>query len=335
MTLTLYAGPMKLPSLDEIRAARTLVYRHMPPTPQYSWPLLNQRLGTEAWIKHENHTPVGAFKIRGALVYLSELLERQPGLNGVIAATRGNFGQGVAMAARLYGVKSVIVVPRGNSIEKNRAMQAQGAELVEHGEDFQSALEFARKLAHDRDLAFVESFHEWLVRGTATYALEFFEDAPPLDIVYVPIGLGSSISGVAAVRNALGLATKIIGVVSSESPSYARSFHERRLVEAPARTKIADGLACRTPNADAVEAIIANVERIVEVSDPEVMEAMRACYEDTHNLAEGAGAAALAGALKEKNQIAGKRIGIVLTGGNVDREVYAAVLEGTARGVAQ
>jgi len=326
---------MKLPSLDEIRAARALVYRHMPPTPQYSWPLLNQRLGTEAWIKHENHTPVGAFKIRGALVYLSELLERQPGLNGVIAATRGNFGQGVAMAARLNGVKSVIVVPEGNSVEKNRAMQAQGAELVEHGEDFQAALEFARKLANDRDLPFVESFHEWLVRGTATYALEFFEDAPPLDIAYVPIGLGSSISGVAAVRNALGLATKIIGVVSSESPSYALSFHERRVVEAPARTKIADGLACRTPNADAVEAIIANVERVVEVSDTEVMEAMRVCYEDTHNLAEGAGATALAGALKEKERIAGKRVGIVLTGGNVDREVYASVLEGTARGVAQ
>lgn len=318
---------MQLPSLDEIRAARDIVYRHMPPTPQYSWPLLNQRLGAEVWIKHENHTPVGAFKIRGALVYLSELLKQKPGLGGVIAATRGNFGQGVAMAARLFGVKSIIVVPHGNSTEKNRAMQAQGAELIEHGDDFQEALEYACELAHDRRLAFVESFHEWLVRGTATYALELFEGAPPLDSVYVPIGLGSSIAGVAAVRNALELPTKIIGVVSAESPSYALSFRERRVVAAPARTRIADGLACRVPNAKAVEAILANVERIVEVSDTEVMDAMRTCYEDTHNVAEGAGAAALAGALKEKDRIYRMRVGIVLTGGNVDREVYAAVLE--------
>jgi threonine dehydratase len=318
---------MQLPTLDEIRAAGDLVYRHMPPTPQYSWPLLNQRLGAEVWVKHENHTPVGAFKIRGALVYLGELVKQQPGLGCVVAATRGNFGQGIAMAARLSGVRSIIVVPHGNSPEKNRAMQARGAKLIEHGEDFQEALEYARELAHDGNLAFVESFHEWLVRGTATYALELFEGAPQLDFVYVPIGLGSSICGVAAVRNAVGLATKIIGVVSSESPSYAESFRERRVVEAPARTRIADGLACRLPNAEAVEAILANVERIVEVSDEEVMEAMRACYEDTHNLAEGAGAAALAGAMKEKDRIAGRRVGIVLTGGNVDREVYAAVLD--------
>jgi threonine dehydratase len=328
---------MQLPSLEQIRAARELVYRHMPPTPQYSWPLLNQRLGTEVWVKHENHTPVGAFKIRGALVYLSELIKQQPRPGCVVAATRGNFGQGIAMAARLYGVKTIIVVPHGNSPEKNRAMQAQGAILDEHGEDFQAAFQFARQMAQERGAVFVESFHEWLVRGTATYALEFFEGAPPLDVIYVPIGLGSSIAGVAAVRNALNLKTKIIGVVSSESPSYARSFHERCVVEEPARTKIADGLACRVPNADAVEAIIANVDHIVEVSDAEVMDAMRACYEDTHNVAEGAGAAALAGAIKEryKERIAGKRVGIVLTGGNVDRDVYAVVLDNSLRGAAR
>jgi threonine dehydratase len=321
-----YADSMQLPSLDQIRAAQSLVYRHMPPTPQFAWPLLNRRIGTEARIKHENHTPVGAFKIRGALVYLNWLKERQPQLAGVIAATRGNHGQGVAMAARVFGVRCTIVAPQGNSVEKNRAMQAQGAELIEYGQDFQESLEHARWLAADRGLAFVESFHERLVVGTATYALELFENAPPLDTIYVPIGLGSSISGVAAVRNALGLATEIVGVVAADAPSYARSFAARKLVEAPARTAIADGLACRTPNEAALEIILANAARVVEVSDAEVAAAMRAYYEDTHNLAEGAGAAALAGALQEKANLPGKRIGIVLTGGNVDRALYAAVL---------
>ncbi|MGA7342528.1 MAG: threonine dehydratase [Terracidiphilus sp.] len=321
---------MKLPALDKIRAAQDLVYRFMPPTPQYTWPLLNERLGTEAWIKHENHTPVGAFKLRGALVYMNWLQQNQPRFEGVVAATRGNFGQGVGMAARLFGLKAVVVVPRGNSVEKNRAMTAQGVELVEHGHDFQAALEFARTLADERGLVFFESFHQQLVLGTATYALELFEGAPALDLVYVPVGLGSSISGVAAVRNALGLATEIVGVVAAQSPSYARSFAERKVVEAPADTAIADGLACRRPNAQAVEAILENVARFVEVSETEIMAAMRALYADTHNLAEGAGAAGLAAATKEKRNLRGKRVGIVLTGGNVDREIYAAVLNGAA-----
>lgn len=324
--LSRYAGSMHLPSLEEIRAAQQLVYRHMPATPQYSWPLLNRRLGAEAWVKHENHTPVGAFKIRGALVYLADLVRRQPALAGVVAATRGNFGQGVAMAGRLFGLRVVIVVPHANSVEKNRAMIAQEAELIAHGEDFQAALEFARSLAAELGLAFAESFDERLVLGTAGYALEFFEGAPPLDAVYVPIGMGSSICGIAAARNALGLTTEIVGVVAEAAPAYSRSFSERRLVEAPARTVIADGLACRSPHPQALEAILANVSRVVEVSDEAIEDAMRACYEDTHNVAEGAGAAALAAALKEKRELAGKRIGIILTGGNVDREVYAGVL---------
>ncbi len=317
---------MHLPSLAQIREAQAVVYRHMPPTPQYTWPLLNQRLEAEAWIKHENHTPVGAFKLRGALVYMDWLKHAQPNLTGVVAATRGNHGQGVGMAARLCGLRAVIVVPRGNSKEKNRAMLAQGVELVEHGHDFQESLEFARSLAVERGYVMVDSFHERLVMGTATYALELFEAAPPLHTVYVPIGLGSSICGVSAARNALHLNTEIVGVVAAESPSYALSFLERTVVEAPSRTAIADGLACRTPNALAMEAIWENVARIVEVSDAEIATAMRIYYQDTHNLAEGAGAAALAGALKEKQQLAGKRIGIVLTGGNVDREAYQAVL---------
>lgn len=317
---------MKLPALEQIERAQELLYRYMPATPQYTWPLINQRLGGDAWIKHENHSPVGAFKLRGALVYMDWLKRKEASLAGVVAATRGNHGQGVAMAARLMGVKAVIVVPHGNSVEKNRAMQAQGAELIEHGDDFQEALEHARSVAAERGLTMFDSFHERLVMGTAAYALEFFRAAPTLERIYVPIGLGSSICGVAAARKALGLATEIVGVVSAASPSYALSFAEHKVIAAPSQTRIADGLACRVPNAQAMEVIWENVARIIQVTDPQVAEAMRIYFEDTHNIAEGAGAAALAGALLEENH--GTRIGIVLTGGNVDRTVYERVLAG-------
>jgi threonine dehydratase len=320
-----YAERMQLPSLAEIRQAQESLRRYMPPTPQYTWPLLNERVGVETWIKHENYTPVGAFKIRGALLYMESLKSAEPDLPGVVAATRGNHGQGVATAARLLGTKCAIVVPHGNSREKSAAMSAQGAELVEHGTDFQEALEFAQELAAERGLRMMNSFDERLVLGTATYALELFEEAPPLERVYVPIGLGSSICGVSAARNALGLATEVIGVVSAHSPSYARSFTERKIVEAPAQTRIADGLACRRPNAQAMEVIWQNVARIVEVTDEEIASAMRAYYRDTHNIAEGAGAAALAGAMTEVQR---GTIGVVLTGANVDREIYADVLAG-------
>jgi threonine dehydratase len=329
---------MLLPSLSQIREAQAVVYRHMPPTPQYTWPLINERLssdqapGIEAWIKHENHTPVGAFKLRGALVFMHWLKATKPDLTGVVAATRGNHGQGVGMAARLLGLKTVIVVPRGNSKEKNRAMLAQGVELVECGHDFQESLEFARTVAEERGFVMIDSFHERLVMGTATYAFEFLEGAPPLDLIYVPIGLGSSICGVAAARNALGLKTEIVGVVASQSPSYALSFAEHQVVEAPSATEIADGLACRKPNPLAMEVIWENVARIIQVSDAAIAEAMRVLYQDTHNLAEGAGAAALAGALAERKQLQGKRIGIVLTGGNVDGDMYQSVLAGTFQG---
>jgi threonine dehydratase len=319
---------MTLPTLDQIRDAQSLVYRYMPPTPQYNWPLINQRLGAEAWIKHENHTPVGAFKLRGALVYATWLKQTKPDLAGVVAATRGNFGQGVATAARLLGMKAVIVVPHGNGVEKNRAMQAQGAELVKHGQDFQESLEYARVLAQDRGYTMFESFHERLVCGTATYAMELFQAAPKLDVVYVPIGLGSSICGVVAARNALNLSTEIIGVTAARSAATALSFEQHKLIESPADSLIADGLACRRPNQDALEIIWAHVARIVEVSDAEITEAMCIYYQDTHNIAEGAGAASLAAALREKSSLAGKRAGIVLTGGNVDRELYVAVLNG-------
>ena len=320
---------MKLPTLAQIEEAQAIVYGSMAPTPQYSWPLINQRLGTEAWIKHENHTPVGAFKLRGALVYMEWLKRTETGLKGVVAATRGNHGQGVGMAARLLGLKAAIVVPKGNSIEKNRAMKAQGVELIEFGYDFQDSLVYARTLAEDRGWVMVDSFHERLVMGTATYALEFFKGAPPLDIIYVPIGLGSSVCGVAAARNALNHKTEIVGVVAAESPSYALSFAQQRIIEAPARTLIADGLACRIPNSSAMEFIWKNVARVVEVSDAEIADAMRAYYQDTHSIAEGAGAAPLAAAIRESSTQQGRRIGLVLTGANVDSEVFARVLAGS------
>jgi threonine dehydratase len=317
---------MQLPTLSEIESAQELLYRSMPPTPQYTWPLLNQRLQAEAWIKHENHSPVGAFKLRGALIYVNWLRETDPHLTTVVAATKGNHGQGVGMAARLLGLRAIVVVPHNNSREKNRAMQAQGVELIERGHDFQESLEYARELAAQPGHAMIESMHPRLVMGTSTYALEFFRNTPSLETVYVPIGLGSSICGVSAARNALGLNTKIVGVVASDSPSYAVSFRERRVVEVPSTTQIADGLACRLPNADAMSVIWENVDRIVEVTDAEIAAAMRAYYEDTHNLAEGAGAAALAGALQEKEAL-NSPIGIILTGGNVDSDLYTRVLE--------
>ena len=324
---------MTLPTLDQIHEAQNIVNRFMPPTPQYSWPLINQRLGAEVWIKHENHSPVGAFKLRGALVYGTWLKQTQPDLAGVVAATRGNFGQGVAMAARVLGMKAVIVVPHGNSVEQNRGIRAQSAELFEHGHDFQESLEFARTLAGERGYAMVESFNEKLVWGTATYALELFQAAPRLDAVYVPIGLGSSICGVVAARNALNLATEIVGVGSDACRAAAISFKERKLVEAPADSLIADGLACRRPNQDALEVIWSQVAHIVEVSDSEIAEAMRIYFDDTHNVAEGAGAASLAAALKERSILSGKRAGIILTGGNVDRELLIAALSGEFQSV--
>ncbi len=321
---------MMLPSLDQIRDAQNLLYRHMLPTPQYTWPLINQRVGTEIWIKHENHTPLGAFKIRSAFVYAHWLKQTQPALQGIVAATRGNFAQGAGFAARILGMKAVIVVPHGNSAEKNQAMLAQGVELIEHGHDFQESLEFARTLAAERGFAMFESFHETLMLGAATYAMELLQAVPDLDVIYVPIGMGSSICGMAAARNALKLSFEIVGVTSAVCRATALSFSQHQIVESPARTQIADGLACRKPSPGAMEIIWAHVARIVEVSDAEIAQAMVIYYQDTHNLAEGAGAITLAAALQEKSKLHGKKVGIPLTGGNVDRELFLTVLTGEA-----
>ena len=315
-----------IPTLTEIEAATEIVYQALAPTSQYNWPLLSKRLGTNVWVKHENHTPVGAFKIRGGLVYFHHLAQELDRPKGVISATRGNHGQSIGFAARRHGVPATIVVPFGNSREKNAAMTALGVELIEHGEDFQAACEHAAVLAQQRGLHMIPSFDRLLIRGVATYALELLRHVQDLDVVYVPIGLGSGISGMVAARDALGLATRVVGVVSKHAPAYALSFERRAPVEHPATTQLADGVACRKPEPRALEIIWHGVDHIVAVSDDEVADAMRALFQDTHNVAEGAGAVSLAAALQERDILRGKNVAIVLSGGNVDREVFARVL---------
>ena len=264
-------------SLDEIERAAALVQDAMPPTAQYAWPLLALRTGCEAWVKHENHTPTGAFKVRGGLVFMDRLKRRSPDTGGVISATRGNHGQSIALAAARTGIAATIVVPQGNSVEKNAAMRAFGAELIEAGHDFDAAKEAAMKLAGERGLTMVPSFHRDLVAGVASYALELFRTAPPLDTVYVPIGLGSGVCGTIAVRDALGLATKVVGVVSTEAPAYALSFAAGRVVATNSADTMADGMAVRGPDAEALEVILKGADRIVQVSDAEIGAAMRNC----------------------------------------------------------
>jgi threonine dehydratase len=312
--------------LGEIAAAAELIYRHLGPTPEYCWPLICERAGTEVWVKHENHTPIGAFKVRGGLVYLDNLMKRLPETRGVIAATRGNHGQSVAYAARRAGIEAVVVAPHGNSVEKNRAMRALGAELIEHGEDFNAAFDRAEKLAGERGLHAFPSYHPLLVRGVASYSLELLHAVPDLDTVYVPIGLGSGINGVIAARDALGLKTRVVGVVAERAAAYALSFEAGRPVSTETCDTLADGVSVRIPNAEALEVMLKGAERVVTVSEAEIEAAMRAYYTDTHNLAEGAGAAPLAALLKEKDKMAGRKAAVILSGGNVDTQIYRSVL---------
>lgn len=316
------------PLLESLEDATRIVRAALPPTPQYRWPLLEQRVGAEVWVKHEHHLFCGAFKVRGGLVYFDHLMRTDPGVFGVVAATRGNHGQAVAFAARRHGVAACIVVPHGNSTEKNAAMMALGAELIEHGEDFQASLEFAHELAQGRGWHFVPSFHPMLARGAATGALELLRAAPPLDAVYVPIGLGSNICGMLEARDALGLATQVIGVVAEGAPAMLQSLEHGHVVSADARTRIADGLACRTPHPDAYARIAGGVERVISVTDEDVEEAMRVLFHDCHSVAEGAGAASLAGLLAEREAMRGRRVGVLLTGSNVDTDVFARVVSG-------
>ena len=317
---------MQLPTLHEIAEAQKLVYELMLPTPQISWPLLNQKLEANVWIKHENHTPIGAFKARSAVFYAAKLFQGANGIKGMITATRGNHGQSIALAGQRFNVPVTIVVPHGNSVEKNAAMRSQGARLIEFGQDFQESREHAQKLSQEHGLHLIPSLHRDIITGVATYWMELFTAVPDLDVVYAPIGMGSGVCAACAVRNGMKLKTKIIGVAAEGAPAYALSFEAGRNIAAPVTTVIADGMACRVPNDDALEIIQQNVDHIVKVSDGEIRHAMRIYFSDTHNVIEGAGAASLAAALKEKGSLRGKRIAVIATGGNVDRDVFAKVL---------
>ena len=317
----------------EIAAAQRTVYAAMPPTPQYAWPLLGERLGCTLWAKHENHTPVGAFKIRGGLCYIDTLVREQPEVRHVISATRGNHGQSIGFAARRHGLAATIVVPHGNSVEKNAAMRALGVQLVEHGDDFQAASDHAGRLATEQGLHRVPSFARDLVRGVATYWVEFFEALQQAgqvpDVVFVPIGLGSGFAGAAVARAHCGVSTRLVGVVSAHATAYRDSFLAGHTLDAPVSTHLADGMACRTPVPEALDVLLQEADEVVTVSDDEVAAAMRALFTDTHNVAEGAGAAALAAAMQQRERWRGHTVGVTVSGGNVDAGMFAGVL--TAR----
>ena len=308
--------------LSQLEHAHEVVAAAMPPTAAHAWPLLGQRLGADVVVKHENHTPIGAFKVRGGLVYVERLQRERPQTPGIISATRGNHGQSLAFAARRFGVPVTIFVPHGNSVEKNQSMRALGANLIEHGEDFQSAREECERHAEREGLELVPSFHRDLVMGVATYALELLRAAPDIDVLYVPIGQGSGICGCILARDLLGLRTEIIGVQSTEAPSYALSFAAGAVVKTNSSNTLADGMATRVPDAEALAIIRNGASRIVQVTDDEVADAVRVYWTDTHNLAEGAGAAPLAAALQEKARLRGKRVGLILSGGNIDFDLF-------------
>ena len=314
-----------LTAADFARAAQQ-IYTQLSPTPQIAWPLLAERCGCEVWVKHENHLPTGAFKVRGGLWFMHELMAATSGVRGVVAATRGNHGQSIAFAAGKHGLPAVIVVPHGNNPDKNRALRALGAELVEHGEDFNAALDHAQTLAQARDLVALPSFHAVLVQGVGTYSYEFLRAVPALDTVYVPLGLGSGIAGMLAARNALGLETEIVGVVAARADAYAQSFERGVAVSTVSADTLADGLAVRVPSPSALAYLRSGVARIVRVSDAEILSAIAMLFADTHNLAEGAGAAPLAALLQERARMQGRRVGLVVSGGNLDRATLLRAL---------
>ena len=312
--------------LSNLKNAQQTVYRSMQPTPQYCWPILCAEIGAELWMKHENHTPIGAFKARGGLVYLERLKERDPTATGIISATRGNHGQSLALAAGKYGLHCKILVPHGNSTEKNAAMRALGADLIEHGSDFDEARDEAERLAEIEGLHMVPSFHPDLVAGVGSYAMELFSAVPDLEIVYVPLGLGSGICGLISARDALGLSTKIVGVVPENAAAYALSWQAGRVVEVNSVATFADGIAVRIPHKGAFEMIRNGADHIVTVKEDEIADAARLIYRATHNLAEGAGAAALAAALKERQTLKDRKVAVILSGQNIDTDWFLEIL---------
>ena len=319
---------MTLFSLDDLKEAQAIVRRRVPHTPVYAWPLLAKRTGVDVYVKHENHTPIGAFKVRGGLIYLKELTETQDEVRGIVTATRGNHGQSVALAASAHGLACVVVVPEGNSVEKNRAMEAFGAELIVDGTDFDESKYVAERIAGERGFHFMPSFHPALVKGVATYALELLTDVEGVDAVYVPIGLGSGICGVITARDLLGLKTEVVGVVADNAPGYALSYEAGECIPTNTARTFADGVATREPNPQALQIIRAGASRIERIGEDDIAAAMRAYYEDTHNVIEGAGAAPLAALIRDKERYQGRRVAVVASGGNVDTDVFMQVLGG-------
>ncbi len=313
-------------SLDELNEACSIVYENLLPTPQIHWPLLSARAGAEVWVKHENHTPIGSFKVRGGCVFLNHFKQQNPQAKGLITATRGNHGQSIARAAATAGVPVTILVPVGNSVEKNRAMEAFGGRLIVHGEDFDTAAQEARRLAGVENLAMVPSFHKSLVTGVATYARELLENIADLDTVYVPVGQGSGICGLITTRDLLGLKTRIVGVVAENADAYALSFEHGKIHTTASAATFADGMACKVPQEAAMKVIWKGCERIIRVSEENLRDGVMALYRDTHNIAEGAGAAAFAALMKEREKMAGKRVGIILSGGNIDLELFQKII---------
>jgi threonine dehydratase len=315
-------------TLAELEAAAQLVERMVPPTPQYAWPRLAKRTGCEVWVKHENHTPTCAFKVRGGLVYMDNLKRSRAKVSGVISATRGNHGQSIAFAASQAGIPATIYVPRGNSTDQNAAMRAVGATLVEFGRDLDEALGECHRVARDQGLHFIPPFNRDQVKGVATYALELFRAVVDLDTVYVPIGMGSGICGVITARDLLGLKTQIVGVVARNAPAMALSFAAGNPVATNSAQTFADGMATRDPRQEALTIIKRGAARVLQLSEEDIAEAVRCYFEDTHNVAEGAGAAPLAGLMQERVRMAGKRVAVILSGGNIDAAVYQRILAG-------
>lgn len=315
-------------TFEELEWAIEVVGRHVAPTPQYAWPLLAEVAGSRVTLKHENHTPTGAFKVRGGLVYFERLVTDRPAVRGVVSATRGNHGQSLAYAGRVHGRSVTIFVPHGNSVEKNAAMRSLGAEVIERGRDFQEARDASVEHARTRGIEPVPPFHRDLVLGVATYAYELFRGSGPLDTVYVPVGMGSGINAIIAVRDLLGLETDVVGVVAEGAPATKLTFEAGVVVATDEAATFVDGVATRSPDPAAMAGVLAGAARIITVSDDAVAEAMRIVFRTTHNVAESAGAIALAGLLSEPVERRGTESAFVLCGGNVDSDQFRDVLAG-------
>ena len=319
-------------TLDELDRAASLVYRVMAPTPQYAWPKLRSRIGCNVWVKHENHTPTGAFKVRGGLVYMDRLTSAQPRTAGIVTATRGNHGQSISFSAARAGVPATIYVPHGNSPDQNDSMRSFGARVIEFGQDFDEAKHEAHRVAAAENLHFVPSFHWDLVAGVASYALELFRAVEKLDAVYVGVGMGSGICGLITARDLLGLKTEIIGVGAVNAPANALSFEAGKPVTTPTARTFADGIATREPMAEVVNTIRKGAARFIKVTEDEMADAMRVYFDDTHQVTEGAGAAPLAALLQERERMAGRNVGVILSGGNIERARFLQVLKGDTPG---